>query len=168
MKKIAFALLVATVAAPAFCQIGDESGVTKKYRASLGFYTIGSANSLDNAIISTSGLEQSGISFKFDIVTSRPTRHETLISYQYFNNVLEMGAGSMIYGEYRWRFDKFGRAYYGMNLGLWRLHESGSTTKTVSGSALGYHTSADTFVEFRYSQLETDANFTSIMFGKRF
>jgi hypothetical protein len=168
-KMLSITAVCLLCASTAFAQVGDESGVTKKYRLSLGSYTVGSTDAYVNNAISYTGLDTPEVTLKLDFVTSRLKRHETMISYQHFNNAFQLGsAGSMLFGEYRWRFDRFGRAYYGVNAGIWKLNISGSDTLSTTGSALGYHFNAKNFIEFRYSLLETSGNFSNVMIGTRF
>lgn len=141
-----------------------ESGLKHPFRISFGHYTLQNDDAYVNGAYSSADL--SGFSAKLDYSFFRPTRHEAMISFTYFNKPHNAQRGAKeAHLEYRWRFAGFGRAYYGINAGA---VFAGDNTYFATGSALGYHFGETVFAEFRYQYIsETGDGIPQFMIGFR-
>lgn len=138
----------------------DEKGL--KYPIGLSIGSYGAANYYGNTA--------SGISAKADYIFFRPTRHEAMLSVNYFAASSNLSGGIADAAlEYRFRFASAGRAYYGLNLGYGFTTGGGSSTGAVmTGTSLGYEFPARISLEFRYTQdSQASVGFAQLMLGTR-
>jgi len=158
---VAVSLLVSTAQAQERELKPDEKGLDHPFRISLGGYTASRANSN-----SDSG-NPNGTQFtaRADLSFFRATRHEAMVSFQYFNSYDYYAA--ML--EYRFRFAGEGRAYVGFNAGIGFLSVSGIDVSVVGGSVIGYEFPGRIFTEFRYQrERDSSRHFNSFLIGARF
>jgi hypothetical protein len=144
-----------------------EAGLAHPFRISLGAYTIGSNNAFRQALIDASGAENEGVIAKFDYSFFRPTRHEALFSYTHiFAPNGEGSDGDAVQAEYRWRFGRQGRAYYGLNAGVLFV---GGDAYDIYGSALGTELGNRFFIELRTAyEPDFEDTLSALVIGVRF
>jgi len=160
-----------------------ESG-GPKHHVSIGSWAWETTDKGFRNSVKALGLEKTGGSIAYTYSFFRPTRHEATATIQLmsraqsgwpaetpttlFENRLSEGIRkplATVSAEYRWRFGGFGKAYYGMGLGM---AMGAGDPFAVSTNSLGYEFTNRFFVEFRnYSDMH-DGMTSTFMLGTKF
>ncbi|MFM7321998.1 MAG: hypothetical protein ACKO5K_10810 [Armatimonadota bacterium] len=160
-----------------------ESG-GPKHRVSIGSWAWDATDKGFRDQVKALGLEKTGGSLAYSYSFFRPTRHEAVATLQLtsrgqsgwptetpttlFQNRLSEAIRkplALLSAEYRWRFGGFGKAYYGMGLGI---GVGGVDAFGISSSSLGYEFTNKFFVELRSYTDSHDGMIGTFMLGTKF